>query len=102
MFIHILIGEKDIKTALILLQGVAHKWKLIGVYLRVRSPRLDDIEVEYADPQTRLMETIKSWLQGNTYEDSWQRPTWSQLAEAVDQVNNKAIAQNIRKMHGKF
>ena len=84
------------KDVLNYLNGLAYKWKFIGVQLGLPIGRLDAIGSTETDLEGKLLEMVKAWLQGNYDEDKCGKPTWSRLASAVDSTN-KAAARRIKK-----
>jgi len=84
-----------LKDVLHYLDGLAYKWKYIGVQLGLPIGRLDAIGGSETDLEGKLLEMVKAWLQGNYDEDKCGKPTWSRLAIAVNSTN-KAAARKIQ------
>ena len=77
--------------ALRILMPVAHNWKNIGTYLKLKSSTLDRIEADYRNQsQECLREMISNWLRQTN-----PRPTWQALAEVVELVD-PSVAQGIK------
>ena len=84
------------KDVLNYLYGLSYKWKFIGVQLGLPIGKLGAIGSTETDLEGKLLEMVKTWLQGNYDEDKNGKPTWSLLASAVDSTN-KAAARRIKR-----
>lgn len=77
--------------ALRILMPVAHNWKNIGTFLKLKSSTLDTIETDYRNQsQECLREMISNWLRQTN-----PRPTWPALAEVVE-LFDPSLAQRIK------
>ena len=81
---------------------MAHKWKGLGLALRLRPPVLNKIEADRQDSESRLMQVLTEWLQQTYDTDRFGPPSWRQLVTAVAHTaggNNRALAQQIAHRH---
>ncbi len=94
----VFLGEEDLKDVMNYLNGLAYRWKIVGVQLGLPIGKLDAIGSSEPDIEGKLLEMVKAWLQGNFDEDKCGKPTWSRLAMAVDQTN-KSAARRIKSKY---
>lgn len=78
-------------AALKLLLPTASDWLILGTLLEIPDNNLRSIENELNRDNARLREVLCQWLK-----QIKPMPTWSRLAEAVSQVNDK-VARDIEK-----
>ncbi|CAI8040242.1 hypothetical protein GBAR_LOCUS22432 [Geodia barretti] len=74
---------KDLFSVCSELVGVAHKWKKVGLALRLDPDLLDRIEAEKNDIKNNLLETLKEWLKKSYDTESFGDPSWKLLVDAV-------------------
>ena len=80
---------KGLMTALY--HKVAHKWKMIGVYLEIRD--LDSIETKHhGDSHLCLLEVLDTWLKRVD-----PLPTWSAIIEALLFLGENSSEGNLRR-----
>ncbi|CAI8022085.1 hypothetical protein GBAR_LOCUS12998 [Geodia barretti] len=77
------LGIKDLFTVCSELVGVAHKWKKVGLALRLDPDLLDRIEAEKNDVEDNLSDTLKEWLKKSYDTESFGDPSWKLLVDAV-------------------
>jgi len=90
----------DVKTELI---PVAARWRDVGIALRVRSDKLDNIETVWSKDLSRCLELmVTEWLKRNYNVGKFGEPTWQKLVEAVNSSAggaNTALARDIASRH---
>ena len=80
---------KGLMTALY--RKVAHKWKMIGVYLEISD--LDSIETKHqGDSHHCLLEMLDTWLKRMD-----PPPTWSAVIEAVEFLGEEHLGKELRE-----
>ena len=86
--------------------GVAHKWKKVGLALRLDPDLLDRIEAEKNDVEDNLSDTLKEWLKKSYDTESFGDPSWKLLVDAVAHPfggKDRALAMEIAaKYNGRF
>ena len=65
------------------LVGVAHKWKKVGLALRLDPNLLDQIEAKKNEVEENLSDTLKEWLKKSYNTESYGDPSWKLLVDAV-------------------
>ena len=76
-------------------------WKELGRQLGLSVAVLGEVNADYNREGVSecLAEMLKHWLNMN-YDDSKSKPpTWSNLADAVKEAGDPALANNIQKHH---
>ena len=70
-----------------------HKWRAIGLQLRVPEDTLEGIQVQHTKPADCLREMLQQWLV-----HLWTPPTWSSLIQALSSgvVGEMGLAEVIR------
>ena len=70
-----------------------HKWRAIGLQLRVPEDTLEGIQVQHTKPADCLREMLQQWLV-----HLWTPPTWSSLVQALSSgvVGEMGLAEVIR------
>ena len=85
---------------------VAHKWKKVGLALRLDPDLLDRIEAKKNDVEDNLSDTLKEWLKKSYDTESFGDPSWKLLVDAVAHRaggKDRALAMEIAaKYNGKF
>lgn len=86
-------GAPGLKDLLKELTPIAHNWQNLGIMLDLDSGKLDNVKANHgARCEDCLREMIKLWLKKVN-----PPPTWSALAEAVKDINEHKLANEIRK-----
>ena len=106
MYIHIINYFIDIKDLDIVIKELTSDqqlscsvWHRLGLQLGLYDPRLVDIDERHrGDPVKCLHACMSAWLRG---EDKVRGPSWSSLATALDTIEEKCIAINIRDKYCK-
>ena len=78
---------------------VIARWRRIGMALRIDPDKLDVIEGENTDLDTRLSKTLTLWLNKTYDTKKYGNPSWNFLADAVAHPaggNNPSLAIQIR------
>lgn len=74
-----------------------NNWFLLGVFLDVPVPRLQQIELEYSKISRRLPEVIIAWMELKAEE-----ATWTTLVKALLSMGENRLATGIARKHGRF
>ena len=74
------------------------KWRELGLNLGLIPGQLDVIEVNYRLAGDRLYQVLLEWLKKNYNQDKHGPPTWSNLANALKQIDH-ALSIAIRERH---
>ena len=69
-------------------------WKELGRQLGLDDATLDDIDVDYGTLKKRFKKCMRTWLKGGDSEK--QVKTWKTLADALDRMGQKKVADKIR------
>ena len=62
---------------------MAHKWKKVGLALRLDPNLLDQIEAKKNEVEENLSDTLKEWLKKSYNTESYGDPSWKLLVDAV-------------------
>ena len=93
----------DLFDVLCELDEVAHRWRQLGLALRLKPHTLSRIEKERQnDVRTFLLEVVTEWLNQSYNTERFGLPTWKMLVQAVAHPNggnNHALAQKIAAIH---
>ena len=74
------------------------RWYELGLRLGLRKYTLDAIEVDhYRDVSRCLTECLFKWLRGADNVDSRGRATWDSLSDALQSMNEVAVADELDK-----
>uniref|UniRef100_A0A1X7UB74 Death domain-containing protein n=2 Tax=Amphimedon queenslandica TaxID=400682 RepID=A0A1X7UB74_AMPQE len=97
---------KDLVTIIeeltILNQLDCTKWIQFGLHLGLYDPRLKTIETDYKGKTVECFhECMSAWLRGEDKVREKGGPSWSSLATALDTIEEKSIATNIRDKYCK-
>ena len=71
-------------------------WHMLGVYLRVRESKLEDIETRYQQSQGLdrcKKEVLCAWLQTNP------DASWKEFVDALKQIDEEVLASNLEKKY---
>ena len=74
------------------------EWRMLGLRLGLISGQLDIIEVDYRYAGERLHQVLLKWLRRCYNQDKYGPPTWSRLADAIEQIN-PALCVSIHTKH---
>ena len=91
--------DRITKTLMVLqrkLSEVTHQWWQLGLHLKEHPAPLDDFKshAEKDPVQEKFRRMLQYWLDEG--EDEFR--TWGALAKAVDDSNNRALGNKIRKL----
>ena len=76
-----------------LYRKLAHKWKMIGVYLEISD--LDSIETKHrGDSHLCLLEMLDTWLKRVD-----PPPTWSAVIEAVEFLGEEQLVKELKEKY---
>ena len=75
---------------------VAHKWKTLGIFLKIPTGRLDNIEAKHHDPEDCLREMLQVWLK-----QVQPPPTWASIIKALnsDSLEEQQLAKELREKY---
>ena len=72
-------------------------WNALGLQLGLYDDRLKDIKADYHGQSVDCFrECMSAWLRGEDKVREKGGPSWSSLATALDTIEEKSIASNIR------
>ena len=99
-------GIKDLFSVCSELVGVAHKWKKVGLALRLDPNLLRRIEAKKNDVEDNLSDVLEEWLKKSYDTESFGDPSWKLLVDAVAHPfggEDRALPMEIAaKYNGKF
>ena len=70
------------------------EWKDLGCLLGLDDATLDDLDEEFGTLKERFEKCMHTWLKGEGTEK--QAKTWKTLANALDRMGQKKVADKIR------
>ena len=76
------------------------KWHTFGLEAGLYEPTLKAIEADHKDVDECFRECASRWLQKQDKVEEKGVPTWLRLAAILEEVGDKALAENIRKRDG--
>lgn len=77
------------------------KWDTFGLKAGLYQPTLSAIEANHnKDVDKCFRECVSCWLQKQDKVEEKGVPTWRRLADILEEVGDKALAENIRKRAG--
>ena len=76
-------GISNLFTVCSELVPVAHKWKKIGLALRLDPNLLNRIEAKTNDTEDNLSDVVEEWLKKSYNTESFGDPSWKLLVDAV-------------------
>ncbi|CAI8020091.1 hypothetical protein GBAR_LOCUS12024, partial [Geodia barretti] len=77
------LGINDLFTVCSELVGVAHKWKKVGLALRLDPNFLNRINAKQNDVEDNLSDVLEEWLKKSYDTESFGDPSWKLLVDAV-------------------
>ena len=93
----------DLFDVLCELDEVAHRWRQLGLALRLKPSTLAKIKKEQReDVSCCLSEVVTEWLKQSYNTERFGLPSWQMLVQAVAHPNggnNHALAQKIAAIH---
>ena len=72
-------------------------WRELGLNLGLSPARLDKIKEEESNVDGRVGAVVSDWLKQQVI-DQTTKPTWHQLADAVEPIDH-ALSQEIKEKH---
>ena len=69
------------------------KIRQVANQLKIENVDLDDIKAKNKDRHERLSRVMELWLRNGA------KPSWEKLAEVLDSVNEKNLADHIKKTY---
>ena len=75
---------------------VACKWKTLGIFLKIQTGRLDNIEAKHHDPEDCLREMLQVWLK-----QVHPPPTWASIINALDSdsLEEQRLVKELREKY---
>ena len=87
----------DSASVLHYLNNVVRELFKLGIYLGLPSSKLDAIEKDFpTDTDRRRIQLVRVWMSSSP-----DPPCWWLLAQALEQVDHRALAQRIKRQHSK-
>ena len=87
----------DSASILQYLNNVVRELFKLGIYLGLPSSKLDAIEEDFpTDTDRRRIQLVRVWMSSSP-----DPPCWWLLAQALEQVDHRALAQRIKQQHSK-
>ena len=88
----------DFASVLSYLQDVVRNLYKLGIYLRLPKGKLDAIEADFpTDTEKRRIRLVRVWMSSSP-----DPPCWWLLAQALEQVDHKVLAHQIKQQHSKY
>ena len=88
----------DFASVLSYLQDVVHNLYKLGIYLRLPQGKLDAIEADFpTDTEKRRIRLVRVWMSSSP-----DPPCWKVLAQALEQVDHRVLAHQIKQQHSKY
>ena len=79
----------------IVIPRVAAKWYQIGLQLKIKSFRLDNIKRETDHITEQCLDMLGMWLQRGTSVEESYRPTWGNMHKAMIAIDLTAAAERL-------
>ena len=80
------------------LQDVVRNLYKLGIYLRLPQGKLDAIEADFpTDTEKRRIRLVRVWMSSSP-----DPPCWWLLAQALEQVDHRVLAHQIKQQHSKY
>ena len=88
----------DFASVLSYLQDVVRNLYKLGIYLRLPQGKLDAIEADFpTDTEKRRIRLVRVWMSSSP-----DPPCWWLLAQALEQVDHRVLAHQIKQHHSKL
>ena len=88
----------DFASVLSYLQDVVRNLYKLGIYLRLPQGKLDTIEADFpTDTEKRRIRLVRVWMSSSP-----DPPCWWLLAQALEQVDHRVLAHQIKQQHSKY
>ena len=88
----------DFASVLSYLQDVVRNLYKLGIYLRLPQGKLDAIEADFPnDTEKRRIQLVRVWMSSSP-----DPPCWWLLAQALEQVDHRVLAHQIKQQHSKY
>ena len=88
----------DFASVLSYLQDVVRNLYKFGIYLRLPQGKLDAIEADFpTDTEKRRIRLMRVWMSSSP-----DPPCWWLLAQALEQVDHRVLAHQIKQQHSKY
>ena len=87
----------DFASVLSYLQDVVRDLYKLGIYLRLPKGKLDAIEEDYRTTEKRRLQLVRVWMSSSP-----DPPCWWLLAQALEQVDHRVLAHQIKQQHSKY
>ena len=88
----------DFASVLSYLQDVVRDLYKLGIYLRLPQGKLDAIEADFpTDTEKRRIRLVRVWMSSSP-----DPPCWWLLAQALEQVDDRVLAHQIKQQHSKY
>ena len=88
----------DFASVLSYLQDVVRDLYRLGIYLRLPQGKLDAIKADFpTDTEMRRIRLVRVWMSSSP-----DPPCWWLLAQALEQVDHRVLAYQIKQQHSKY
>ena len=88
----------DFASVLSCLQNVVRNLYKLGIYLRLPQGKLDAIETDFpTDTEKRRIQLVRVWMSSSP-----DPPCWWLLAQALERVDHRVLAHQIKQQHSKY
>ena len=88
----------DFASVLLYLKDVVFSLYELGIYLRLPQGKLDAIEADFpTDTEKRRIRLVRVWISSSP-----DPPCWWLLAQALEQVDHRVLAHQIKQQHSEY